>query len=143
MMFLMKTPPEQVRYQAEAAAAAAVTRLQVPVEVAARKPSYAAAAAAARGVLGQIEADARHLQVGAVEIQPGAIRFALEEKGSALVQVTAVLAVTLTGDAQFWPRAEAVARVLDLVHRYCEPPKPDKDVAVYTGPTRPADPPAA
>jgi hypothetical protein len=126
---------DPARLEADAAGTAAAEVVRVPVEVSARKPGYAAALAAARDALARLEADAG--KIGPATVAPAGVRLAAEEKGAVLVQVGGTLAVTLPGPADFWTRADAVARVLDLVQRYCEPAKPDRELAVYAGPARP------
>lgn len=130
---VIKGPSEQVRYEADASAATAAAKLAVPVQVSARKPGYAAAFAAAQSVLTQMQADARQLGLTA-DVQPTGVRFALDEKHGPTAQVAGLLVAGFPDGGPFWGRAELVAKVLDVVHRHCEPAKPDKDVAVYSGP---------
>lgn len=131
---IMKGPAEQVRYEADAAAAASAGKLAVPVQVSVRKPSYAAAFEAAHKVLNGMAAEAGNIKGVTASVQPAGVRFAHDDKTGLLVQVSGLMAVEFPGAAGFWERAGLVAQVLDVVHRFCEPPKPDKDVAVYTGP---------
>ena len=134
---LAEGPADHVRFESDAAAAAATDRLAFPIQVTARKSGYAAAYAAVRDVIGQLEAETRQLRVSA-DARPVGVRFAFEDKGTVLVQVGCQLIVSLGGADQFWSRADTVARILDVIRRFCEPPKPDKEVAVYTGPAGPA-----
>jgi hypothetical protein len=125
---------DDIRYQSEAAATVAAERVLFPVDLSIRKPTYTAALAAARAIMAQIETEAAQLKVGSFSINAGSIRFQHEEKGTILMQITCILALTPAGEAAFWSRAEAIAATLDLVQKFCEPPaKGSADMGVYTG----------
>lgn len=49
------------------------------------------------------------------------------------LQVSCTLALRLAPGTEFWARAEAVTRTLDLIQRYCTPGKDGGDVAASTG----------
>jgi len=132
-MELMKGAAD-VRYQSEAVATVAAERILFPVDLSIRKPTHAAALAAARSIMTQIESEAAQLKVGSFTINAGSIRFEHEEKGTILMQLSCILALTPAGEAAFWPRAEGIAATLDLIQKFCEPPpKGSIDVGVYTG----------
>ena len=133
-MDIVKGAHPDVRYQSEAAATVAAERILFPVDLSIRKPTHAAALAAARATMAQIETEATQLKVGGVSINAGSIRFEHEEKGTILMQVSCIVALTPAGEPAFWQRAEAIANMLDLVQKFCEPPaKGSSDVGVYTG----------
>src|SRR2546421_3438187 len=73
----MKTSPD-VRYQAEAAATLAAERVLFPLDLAVRKPTHGGALAAARTLIGQLEAEAAQLKAGEFDIQAHSVRFELE-----------------------------------------------------------------
>ena len=129
----MMKPSPDIRYQAEAAATVAAERVLFPLDFAVRKPTHGAALAAARTVIGQLEAEAAQLKVGDFDIQANSVRFEVEPKGSVLLQLSCTLALRLPAGTDFWNRAEAVTRTLDLIQRYCTPAKDSSDVAAYTG----------
>ncbi len=132
-MELMKDAPD-IRYQSDATATVAAERILFPVDLSIRKPTHAAALAAARALMAQIETEAAQLKVGNFTINAGSIRFQHEEKGTILMQLSCILALSPTGEGAFWPRVEGIAATLDLVQKFCEPPpKGSADVGVYTG----------
>lgn len=129
----MKDAPD-IRYQSDAAATVAAERLLFPVDLSIRKPTHAAALAAARATMAQIESEAAELKAGIFSIHANSIRFQYEAKGTVVLQISCMLALAPNGEAAFWPRAEAIAGTLDLVQKFCEPPpKGATDVGVYTG----------
>jgi hypothetical protein len=129
----MMKPSPDVRYQAEAAATVAAERVLFPLDLAVRKPTHGVALAAARTVIGQLETEAAQLKVGDFDIQANSVRFEVEPKGSVLLQLSCTLALRLSAGTDFWNRAEAVTRTLDLIQRFCTPAKDTSDVAAYTG----------
>jgi len=132
----MKETPD-IRYQSDAVGTVAAERILFPVDLSIRKPTHAAALAAARAIMTQIESEAAQLKVGSFTINAGSVRFQHEDKGTILMQMSCILALTPTGEAAFWPRAEAIAATLDLIQKFCEPPpKGSIDVGVYTGPAQ-------
>src|SRR5437764_195771 len=128
----MKSSPD-IRYQAEAAATVAAERVQFPLDLAVRKPTHGAALTAARAVIGQFEAEAAQMKAGDFDIQANSVRFEVEPKGNVLLQMSCTLALRLPAGTDFWNRAEAVTRTLDLIQRYCTPGKDGSEVAAYTG----------
>lgn len=132
-MEIMKGAPD-IRYQSDAVATVAAEQVLFPVDLSIRKQTHAAALAAGRAIMAQIETEAAQLKVGSFTINAGSIRFQHEEKGTILMQLSCILAMTPAGEAAFWPRAEAIAATLDLIQKFCEPPpKGSIDVGVYTG----------
>jgi hypothetical protein len=128
----MKVTPD-IRYQSEAAATMGAERILFPVDLSIRKPTHAAALAAAKATMAQIESEALQLKVGSFTTNVSSMRFEREDKGTVLLQLSCILALTPAGEPAFWPRAEAIASSLDVIQKFCElPPKGSGDIGVYT-----------
>lgn len=125
--------PDDVRYKSDTGSLVGTEVVRLPVVVVVRKPTFDAALREAKDVLHRLQADAGQLGLGEPAVDVHDVRCVREPKPGAQVEVSGTLVLKWGPDvAGFWPRAEGLARCLDLIQRYCEVTKSGSDVAVYT-----------
>ncbi|MGL6076029.1 MAG: hypothetical protein ACRC8S_17875 [Fimbriiglobus sp.] len=131
-IFSKSSSRAELRFQGESGQIVAAPSVSFPIEMAVRKPTHEAALMAARQLLATLEKEAGGLGAGAVVVVVDSIRFEFEVKGLMLLQLIGRLTVTISpGD--FWPRTESVAKLLDVIQKYCDPSKERADVGMQTG----------
>ena len=134
---MMKTSPD-IRYESEGATLTSAAEFFFPLGIIARKQNHAAALAAGRAVIAQIESEAAALKIGAFRVLAGKIRFEYEQDQKNCVTIDLGVSLVLNSDAgaSFWTRAEAISRTLDLIQKFVDQSKQGKDLIVYTNPAR-------
>jgi hypothetical protein len=131
-MELFSKSPIRARFEADSGKLVGAQTVSFPIDMVVRKPSHEAALTAARQLLATLEKEAVALSAGTVTVVVDHVRFDYEQKSSMLLQLTGRLTVAIQPN-EFWPRTEAIAKLLDVIQKQCEPSKDRADVGVQTG----------